>query len=325
MCLNPLTVKHPRLRSERYLDSLDGVWRPDTSLAEVEFFNRVHKYQQAYLVVPCGRCVDCRKARGNEWRTRLNLENQYGNHKNAIFVTLTISPDYYVEFQDRQNQYSFIRKFCDRWRKRFGKAPKRFFVTELGDDTGRLHFHGIIWDVPFYTGRYKLDNPVLQDLWKYGHTWMGYVDSSTCNYITKYITKPSEFDPKFIPAVFASPKLGLSYLDSEVRDVIRRDGGLRRPLIHVAKSKVVCPRYIYNKCFTEDERFDKALYDAWCVVPYGYWDPPSYKGHRFPDRDSYQCYIKETYLDSLRRRTSLPPKGIAGRNSDLTPNLDFVV
>ena len=39
-----------------------------------------------------------------------------------------------------------VRKFNERWRKRYGKAIRHWLVTELGHNgTENIHIHGIIW------------------------------------------------------------------------------------------------------------------------------------------------------------------------------------
>ena len=52
-----------------------------------------------------------------------------------------------------------VRKFNERWRKKYGKAVRHWLVTELGHNgTENIHLHGIIW---------AEDISKLRDLWGY--------------------------------------------------------------------------------------------------------------------------------------------------------------
>ena len=75
-----------------------------------------------------------------------------------------------------------VRRFLERWRKKYKKSVKHWLITELGHNgTERIHIHGIIFT----------DNVEdIRDLWKYGYIWIGdYVNEKTINYIVKYCNK----------------------------------------------------------------------------------------------------------------------------------------
>lgn len=281
------------------------------------------------IQVPCGRCQECNRKRAHDWQTRLNLEMAYGKHRNATFITLTIDPEHMYLFPDPSDKKAIgavLERFFDRLRKayRFHGTPKHFIVTELGEKHGRLHFHGILWDIPFWSPLYREVNAELRKLWKYGATWVGYCNGKTYNYITKYILKPAR---GYRPLVFCSKRIGFSYLCSEERVAFVRSSGLHKMLkVSVGGAKgVPLPRYLKFKCFTEDEIRDYQVYNSWCVVPYNYWDPPEYKGHKFNSYSDLYAYKKMLYERSFRWGLSRPlPKASSGVHS-IAPDPSFLI
>ena len=78
----------------------------------------------------------------------------------GYFVTLTYSDetlDYFAKVgvdenrltgYDMDNEISrvSVRRFCERWRKKFGKSVRHWFVNELGGNfSERVHLHGLVW------------------------------------------------------------------------------------------------------------------------------------------------------------------------------------
>ena len=49
------------------------------------------------IMVPCGRCEECLRQQRNDWYVRLERETKYQKslHRNSVFVTITIAPEYY--------------------------------------------------------------------------------------------------------------------------------------------------------------------------------------------------------------------------------------
>ena len=75
-----------------------------------------------------------------------------------------------------------LRKFLERCRKKTGKSLKHWCVTELGEDRGRIHLHGIFF------GNQAAE--LVIEKWKYGYVFIGnFVNEKTINYISKYMLK----------------------------------------------------------------------------------------------------------------------------------------
>lgn len=198
-CLSPSTIVNPKYDQKRAVGALN-----------LSRYRRLVKNDCAtpddyYLSVPCGRCMGCLKDLAQEWRLRLLYENRYGGHRSCLFVTLTISPEYYEQFKDKKSAAVPFRHFIDNLRNLLPnrRSPKRFFISELGEERGRLHFHGLVWDV---------DRPEheLQRMWKYGFSkWKPIRSARAITYTTSYFTKFSgEFHR---PYIFVSPGLGAGY------------------------------------------------------------------------------------------------------------------
>lgn len=105
--------------------------------------------------VPCGKCIECLKDRQNSWKIRLTEEAR--DHKYVYFFTLTYRddtvPHTYLEDGTRVNHVSKIdiQLWIKRHRIKFERLFKRdidfkyFICSEYGPNTGRPHYHGIIF------------------------------------------------------------------------------------------------------------------------------------------------------------------------------------
>lgn len=198
-CLNPREIVNPH-------------WSPRSSKgrANLQAFrisnHDSHAYPEDYkIIIPCGNCIGCLRDYARAWRVRLLHEHAYGNHDLCLCLTLTINPENYESFQSKEGMRRCLRMFFDRLRfytpRR--RIPKHFFVSELGERKGRLHFHGFLWDC-------SVNLHDLRKAWSYGFIWVDKLRSDKqLSYCTKYITKPVVAWHK--PTVFVSPKLGEAY------------------------------------------------------------------------------------------------------------------
>ena len=163
-----------------------------------------------YIEVPCGRCINFVTSYMTKWRTRLFHEWEYMSseaRRNSFFVTLTFS-DKYLKSPDF-DVYTCKYRFIDRLRKKHGSTPRYWMITEYGERKGRLHLHGLFFDVQF---------PIheLEDLWQYGIVDYSYMSSDCIKYCTSYITKGNDdiIVPKSkVQRVFCSPGIGKAYTE----------------------------------------------------------------------------------------------------------------
>lgn len=104
---------------------------------------------------PCGKCIECLKDRQNSWKIRLVEEAR--DHKFVYFFTLTYNDDsvpfttlpggtrvnhvskYDIQLWVKRSRINFVRKL-----KR--EIDFKYFITsEYGPNTGRPHYHGIVF------------------------------------------------------------------------------------------------------------------------------------------------------------------------------------
>ena len=110
--------------------------------------------------IGCGKCIECRKQEARKWQIRL-LEDIRHN-PNGQFVTFTFSNKSIAELTkiiheksdtkitgynlDNEIATVAMRRFLERWRKKYKVSLRHWFITELGHTgTENIHLHGIIW------------------------------------------------------------------------------------------------------------------------------------------------------------------------------------
>lgn len=211
--------------------------------------------------VGCGKCMECRKKKKNEWNVRL-LEEVRDDNKGK-FITLSFSEeelsyleqeiqyeDETIEGYDLENKCAklAIRRFLERWRAETGKSVKHWFVTELGQTkTERIHLHGILWTDDLRT---------LQKAWKYGRVWVGlYCTERTVNYMVKYISKTDKLHEEYKPIILTSPGVGSGYMKHPNANNNRFKGEKTTETYRTRQGfKKALPIYYRNKIYTEQER-----------------------------------------------------------------------
>lgn len=255
-CLNPRTRRNPR-----YLPSKKNGFTPqicpDPRLRSIVF--------------PCGKCSECRKRKATDWRFRLYQEFLGSPGRRFHFVTLTfsdasllaLSSKYGIDLDDPNALATqAVRNFLERYRKEYGKSLRHFFVTELGGKNGRIHLHGIIMDcrAGFYRrGKWNADISKFNSLWKYGHTWFGWCNEKTINYVTKYITKFDEFNPDFEGKILVSPGFGKCYVNRST--ILLHNTGEGLWFVRSSNGhKLAIPRYLKLKLFSEERLQERHLY-----------------------------------------------------------------
>lgn len=232
-----------------------------------------------YVPVGCGKCMECLKQKARQWQVRLQEEIREDN--SGQFVTLSFSEESLVELEKviegiriniinevnelnrKQLEYDpldgynldneiaklAMRRFLERWRKKYKKSIKHWFVSELGHvNTERLHLHGILFTPEGVE--------TIEKIWKYGNIWIGeYVNEQTINYIVKYIHKTDSDHKYYTPIILTSPGIGKGYMkrqdskrntfkDEDTNTMYKTRNGIELPL----------PIYYRNHLYTDDEK-----------------------------------------------------------------------
>lgn len=216
------------------------------------FFNR----PDFLIKVDCGLCVECMDKAAASWRTRLIDEYHYYQkqypHRKIHFVTLTIAPEFFAEFsKSRSHSIKFIRKFFERYRKRYGCSFKHYLTSEYGEKRGRLHFHMISFGM-------LCDVKELRKLWGYGRVDMSILQGPKgCTYVAGYINKGVKqsklyfIDNEKKGFRCVSPGIGLSYtLDASNRDYHVQHGFPVYLRQQFNGCPVPLPRYYLSKLFS---------------------------------------------------------------------------
>lgn len=222
------------------------------------------------LMVPvgCGKCIECMKQKAREWSVRMMEEIR--ENSTGKFVTLTFKNESLTklskiveegrgaEKREKKEEYILenevatvaVRKFLERWRKKYKKSVRHWLVTELGHNgTERIHLHGILFT--------EVDNDTIEKIWNYGHIWVGnYVNEKTVNYIVKYVNKMDIDHKGYKPKVLCSPGLGSGYLNrrDSRKNKYQLNGMTEESYRHKSGAKNSLPIYYRNKIYTEEQR-----------------------------------------------------------------------
>lgn len=194
----------------------DGVVRLKKGIPDARLFGTGDKPE---LELACGRCMDCKIRRANDWATRLTHEGQA--HDRNCFLTLTFSDDGLalrelqrgthpadLDLADWQLFAKRLRQELTRQQRRMEKKlglPRtkpvsfRFFqVGEYGDDNNRPHYHALIFGQDFTgegdrwrteTGHPAWTSRTIEKLWPYGFHQIQDLTPETINYVSRYVQK----------------------------------------------------------------------------------------------------------------------------------------
>lgn len=236
--------------------------------------------------IPCGKCDLCLVNRRYSNALRIMLEAESWPGK-TYFITLTFDDEHLGDGELDHNEWSqfikdFRAKFCQAQycdiRKRkdyYGKIRsvtfkqiKQVMCGEYGDQFGRKHFHGIIFNHEFTdivpTGTFsKKGNPLhtsasLASVWKKGFVELEEVTFDLALYVGAYVTDKALDDA---PDFGRSKKqygrfgrgIGLSWISKYWRDV------LSAGKIITFDAEYPIPRYFLKKI----QEFQPEKYAEW--------------------------------------------------------------
>lgn len=236
-----------------------------------------------WVPVGCGNCMECRTQKASGWKVRLKEELRHDN--SGKFVTFTFSDESLNELHEAvlkeradfdkdvelggyelDNRIATIgvRRFLERWRKKYKKSVKHWLVTELGGSgTERLHLHGILFT--------QESGEVISEKWKYGRIAighrkydngverskgsLGFVNERSINYMVKYLYKVDMKHKGYKSKMFVSPGIGKGYLERKDSERNRYNG---KETVEEYRDrlgiKTGLPIYYRNKLYNDDER-----------------------------------------------------------------------
>lgn len=250
MCLYPRLIRNPKYKpTKKNGGKPPFCW--DTRLL--------------YIPAACGECLECRKKKQREFQIRLQEELRT-NH--GEFLTLTIDKNSYkfletcipklpkeiLKESKKNGDYDNLiateglRRFLERCRKQTGKSIKHWCITELGEEKGRIHIHGIFFGQNI--------NEIIKKNWKYGFIYIGqYVNEKTVMYITKYMFKVCEYNKLFKGKVLSSAGIGSGYVSRFDSSGNKYKAGKTNETYTFRNGvKVNLPNYYRNKIYNEEEK-----------------------------------------------------------------------
>jgi hypothetical protein len=151
------------------------------------------------VVVPCGRCMECRLQRKREWALR--CEHEASLHEDNCWLTLTYDEDNLPERGSLRKQD--LSSFLKRLRSRYGDRRFKFFgCGEYGGSFNRPHYHLLLFGLDFpdkvwfskRRGFNVFTSKVLDETWSKGLTEIGEVSFDGMAYLAKYVTKKDPWE-----------------------------------------------------------------------------------------------------------------------------------
>lgn len=199
---------------------------------------------------PCGKCYDCRMRRIHGWAFRIQKEIEQA--ESAHFVTLTYA-DENIQRTTNENATlvkADLQKFFKRLRKGEKQKIKYYAIGEYGDKTERPHYHILLLNT-------TIDN--VEKSWSFGHCHFGAVETESIYYVLGYLNKPykipkNEMDDRNPEFSLMSKKLGISYINQNMKKWHKRDLTERYYIPLKDGKKIAMPRYYKEKIYNVTQR-----------------------------------------------------------------------
>lgn len=189
--------------------------------------------------LPCGKCEPCRINYAEEWSIRCTLESYY--HKYNYFITLT-----YDDVSLKKACHHDFKRFIEKLQGTHHENKVAYFACEeLGEVTGRLHYHLIL----FLDYELDLYNPVLlngflhyhskkiSESWVHGLHDVARFENSCAKYVAKYMNKKES-------KVYMSRNIGKQYFYDHYHEIVADNFKLYGDFGH-SKKHVDIPRSMF--------------------------------------------------------------------------------
>lgn len=194
----------------------------------------------------------------------------------VMFITLTFNDKNY----NKDEEFDFapwLSRFRDNFRKRYGKSPRYFAITDRGSQFGRLHLHMLLFNPTLWKEKKEVRGVSVTELhklhlwWPYGFTDIQWVENpNVAGYVCGYITganmdreepikhgKPICAEAlRYKPKVYVSKGLGKQWLTMEnIQKVYSEEANT----IDVDGYMYALPRYYTNYIYSAEDRWRKNL------------------------------------------------------------------
>jgi hypothetical protein len=219
--------------------------------------------QSKSMLLPCGKCIQCRIQLRQQWVVRLTHE--LGYHKKSVFATLTYKPSCLPE------DGTLVKRHLQLWFKRLRKAGKNikyYACGEYGDGNNRPHYHAIIFGI----GASQEDTRIMMDAWPMAD-WevpiirnkaFGMVTTDSIRYVAQYIDKKmmgqlagyvEAITGRISPFALMSKGIGLQYMQDNKDQIINMQ------YCTLKGRKYSIPRYYCKKLNIDNDLLRDAVID----------------------------------------------------------------
>ena len=215
------------------------------------------------LLIPCGKCINCRLEYSRQWALRMCLERLQHREEYCWFLTLTYDDDHLHLVKGNlatcrmDDISSFMKRLREYYSDKYDLDGIRFYAaTEYGDQTFRPHGHMILYGCPVpdlkpydRTSEYFISE-LFNRLWSHGDVLFGEVSFESCSYVARYVTKKvtgKEYQERYEPfgieqeksRMSRMPGIGMFYFDPEIYGQIE---------------KAVGPGRVFKRCAAFDRK-----------------------------------------------------------------------
>lgn len=213
-------------------------------------------------MIPCGKCLSCRKQQAFEWSMRFSTDYDILG-KIGCFLTLTYDDDHLpVDDQGRGIlKKDDLQRFFKRCRSR-GLYFRYLACGEYGSKGMRPHYHCLFAGEDFsqdsrpVPGSKSRESDLLDELWPFGHTYLGDISTKSINYVSGYVLKRAIGDqiwlqgrPPEFRLMSSRPALGRLALERDSAS-IDRTGRWSTPA-----GTSTPPRYYFNSVLDPAEKY----------------------------------------------------------------------
>lgn len=208
------------------------------------------------LELPCRVCLECTKARANEWALRCSLEAEEYEPQTNFFVTLTYNDDniplnwcyrydsktdshipHAVPTLSKTDTFKFMKHLRTSMKRDFDHDGIRFFMCgEYGTKFGRPHYHYCFFNLPLNdlylsgfskTGCPMYRSPYLERHWKKGFVTVQPFSIETARYTAQYCCKKLNKKDSFVAGremefinMSRRPAIGARYFFRNMEDLM---------------------------------------------------------------------------------------------------------
>lgn len=213
--------------------------RPETGkkIMKIKIGSNLRDLEQRYgaeriVVLPCGKCPACRKAKRQEWAVRCELES--ASYENSSFITLTYDQEHCPDKLVKRDLQQFIKAMRNK------KIKFRYFgCGEYGSSSARPHFHLIMFgyfpeDAKPYAKSKSADimfaSNLVSDVWNKGLVTVQKFEGPMAAYVAGYVSKKLLDDSDWLegadPFLCMSrrPGIGRDFLESNWTKLMSYNG-----------------------------------------------------------------------------------------------------